>query len=84
MFDYPGELIVSGLTPFRGIHIFLGEASKGVVGFIMVQGLERFRQFVLSNGWQQISEIEPKPWGGNECRVTTIDGCVIRFFEIVT
>ncbi len=21
VFDYPGELIVSGLTPFRGIHL---------------------------------------------------------------
>jgi len=81
VFDYPGELIVSGLTPFRGIHLFRGAASKGVVGFIMVQGLERFRQFVLKNGWRQISEIEPQPWGANECHVITIDGCVIRFFE---
>lgn len=81
VFDYPGELIVSGLTPFRGIHLFRGEASTGVVGFIMVQGLERFRRFVLDNGWQDISKIETQPWGAYECRVTTIDGCVIRFFE---
>ena len=84
VFDYPGELIVPGLTPFRGIHLFHGEASKGIVGFIMVQGLERFRQFVLGNGWTEISEIEPQSWGANECRVTTIDGCVIRVFEIVS
>ena len=82
VFDYPGELIVSGLTLFRGIHLFRGEASKGVVGFIMVQGLEKFRQFVLTNGWEQISKIEPQPWGANECCVTTIDGCVLRFFEV--
>ena len=82
VFDYPGELIVTGLTPFRGIHLFNGEPSKGVVGFIMVQGLEKFRQFVLTNGWDQITEIEVQPWGGNECRVTTIDGSVLRFFEI--
>jgi AraC family transcriptional regulator len=81
VFDYPGELIASGLTPFRGIHMFIGNASDGVVGFIHIQGLEKFRQFVLRNGWQQISEIEPQGWGANECRVTTIDGCVIRFFE---
>lgn len=83
VFDYPGELIVLGLTPFRGIHLFHGETVKGVVGFIMVQGLEKFRQFVLENGWQQISEIEPQPWGANECRVTTIDGCILRVFESV-
>lgn len=81
VFDYPGELIVSGLTPFRGIHLFKGEASKGIVGFIMVQGLEKFRQFVLRNGWQKISEIESQHWGANECSVTTIDGCIIRVFE---
>jgi len=82
VFDYPGELIVSGLTPFRGIHLFRGEASRGVVGFIMVQGLEEFRRFVLANGWEQISQIEAQPWGANECFITTIDGCVLRFFEI--
>ena len=83
VFDYPGELIVSGLTPFRGIHLFRGEASKGVVGFIMVQGLENFRQFVLKNGWKQISDIEAQHWGANECSVTTIDGCIIRVFETI-
>ena len=82
VFDYPGELIVSGLTPFRGIHLFRGEPSKGVTGFIMISGLEKFRQFVLSNGWEQISEIEEKPWGAKECHVTTVDGCVLRFFEV--
>ena len=81
VFDYPGELIVSGLTPFRGIHLFRGEASKNVVGFIHVQGLEKFRQLVLANGWQEISEIKPQHWGARECSVTTIDGCIIRVFE---
>ena len=82
VFDYPGELIVSGLTPFRGIHLFRGEPFKGVVGFIRVQGLETFRQLVLSNGWNQISGITSQPWGANECRVTTVDGSIIRFFEV--
>jgi len=81
VFDYPGELIVSGLTPFRGIHLFTGEPSKGVIGFIHVQGLEQFRKFVLANGWSQITEIEPQHWGANECQVTTIDGSILRFFE---
>jgi len=81
VFDYPGELIASGLAPFRGIHLFGGEPSKGVAGFIAVSGLEKFRRFVLSNGWNQVSEIERKPWGANECQITTIDGCILRFFE---
>lgn len=81
VFDYPGELIVSGLTPFRGIHLFRGEPIQGVVCFMMVQGLEKLHKMVTDNGWTQISDIEPQPWGANECRVTTIDGSVLRFFE---
>ena len=79
VFDYPGEFIVSGLIPFRGIHLFNGEPSLDVIGFINIQGLEKFREFVLANGWTQISEIEPQHWGANECRVTTIDGSILRF-----
>ena len=82
VFDYPGELIISGLTPFRGIHLFRGAPVKGVAGFIMVQGLEKLRQFVLNNGWRQITDIQPQGWGANECQITTIDGSIIRFFEV--
>jgi len=80
--DCPGELIVAQLTPFRGIHMFRGEPTKGVACFIRVQGLERLRQLVLDNGWEQITEIKPQPWGADECQVTTVDGSRIRFFEI--
>ena len=80
--DYPGELIVAELAPFRGFHLFKGEPSRGVVGFIRIQGLEKFRRFVLAKGWNQISEIEPQFWGGNECQVTTVDGCILRVFEV--
>ena len=82
VFDYPGELIISGLTPFRGIHLFRGAPVKGVAGFIMVQGLEKLRQYVLNNGWRQITDIQPQGWGANECQITTIDGSIIRFFEV--
>lgn len=81
VFDYPGELIVTNLTPFRGIHLFCGEPSKGVVGFVNIQGINTFHQFVKDNGWNQISDIYEQPWGAKECNVTTIDGSIIRFFE---
>lgn len=83
VFDYPGELIVSGLTPFRGIHLFKGEPSKGVVGFILVQGLDKLCSVVKGNGWDKVSDIIEQPWGARECQITTIDGSVIRFFETV-
>jgi len=82
VFDYPGELIASGLAPFRGIHLFNGKPVKDIVGFIHIQGLEKFRHFVLVNSWDQITEIEPQPWGADECKVTTIDGSILRFFEV--
>jgi len=81
VFDYPGELIVANLTPFRGIHLFHGEPSKGIVGFINIQGIDKFYQFVKANGWEQISDIYECAWGSRECSVTTIDGSIIRFFE---
>ncbi len=74
-------MIVTNLTPFRGIHIFNGEPSKGVVGFINIQGLNVFHQFVKDNGWSQITDIYEQSWGAKECSVTTIDGSIIRFFE---
>ena len=83
VYDFPGEMMVAELAFFRGFHLFKGEPSKGVVGFIRVQGLEKFRQYVLANGWDKISEIESQPWGANECRVTTVDGSVLRFFEVL-
>jgi len=85
VFDYPGELIVADLTPFRGIHLFKGEPAIGTfVGFIRVQGLEQLRDMVLAKGWEQVTEIYPQHWGARECQVTTVDGCVLRFFELVS
>ena len=81
VFDYPGELIVAHLTPFRGIHLFHGQPVKGVVGFLQVQGLDKLHAYIRSNGWQQITDISNQPWGARECAVTTIDGCLLRFFE---
>lgn len=81
VFDYPGELIVANLTPFRGIHMFRGEPSKGVVGFLNIQGIDAFYKFVKDNGWNEISEVFSQPWGAKECSVTTIDGSILRFFE---
>ena len=83
VFDYPGELIVSNLTPFRGIHLFTGNPVNGVVGFINVQGLDTFYQFVKGNNWEQISDIYQQPWGARECSVTTPDGSEIHFFETI-
>ena len=81
VFDYPGELIDANLTIFKGIHLFQGEPTKKVVGFLCIKGIDAFYQYVKDHGWAQITEIYEVPWGARECSVTTIDGSILRFFE---
>lgn len=78
----PGELHSMTLLPFNGFHMFYGEPSKQTTGFMRVDNIDNLYSFVKSNGWNQISEIQTQHWGGKECDVTTIDGCLLRFFEI--
>ena len=82
VFDYPSEVAVAHITPFRGFHLFPGEPIKGVAGFLRIEGLDALRKFVKDNGWNQISGIVSRPWGARECSVTTPDGCILRFFEL--
>jgi AraC family transcriptional regulator len=81
VFDYPDEVAVAHLTPFRGFHLFTGEPAKGVAGFLMVEGLDALYNHVKSAGWDQITEIADQPWSARECAGTTPDGCILRFFE---
>ena len=83
VFDYPGEVAVAHLTPFRGFHLFPGEPAKGVAGFLMVEGLDALHRIVKAAGWTQITDIQPQAWGARECSITTPDGCVLRFFETI-
>ena len=81
VFDYPGEVAVTHLTPFWGFHLFTGEPVTGWAGLTMVEGLDALHKRVKDSGWAQITEITLQSWGAKECRVTTPDGCVLRFFE---
>lgn len=78
----PEELLSMKITTFNGIHIFKGEPSKEVIAFMRVEGLEKLYSFVKENGWTQITEIKNQNWGGKECYITTIDGSLMRFFEL--
>lgn len=83
VFDYPSEVAVAHLTPFRGFHLFRGEPIKGVAGFMMIEGIDALHKYVKENGWDQISDIYIQPWGARECSITTTDGCILRFFESI-
>lgn len=81
VFDYPGEIFET--VPQRGFYLFKGNPTQDVVGFVAVKGLDALHKLVKANGWSKISDITVQSWGAKECRVTTIDGCVLRFHEPV-
>ena len=78
----PAEISSMVLAPFNGFHVFYGEPPQTVVAFMRVDKVDNLYAHVKRHGWEQISGIETQPWGGRECSVTTIDGSVIRFFEL--
>lgn len=78
----PGEVHNMTLVPFNGFHMFYGEPSTQTVAFMKVDSIEKLHSFIKKNGWSKISEIETQHWGGRECAVTTIDGGVMRFFQL--
>ncbi|WP_455617754.1 helix-turn-helix domain-containing protein [Eisenbergiella sp.] len=78
----PGEIHSMTLAQFNGFHMFYGEPTRQTVAFMRVDNIDNLYSFVTKNGWTQISEITTQPWGGKECDVTTIDGGVMRFFQL--
>lgn len=78
----PAELHSMTLTPFNGFHMFRGEPTTQVVAFMRVDNIENLHAFVTKNAWAHISAITPQHWGGRECDVTTIDGSILRFFQL--
>lgn len=80
-YSIPQELEALHIIPFTGIHMFYGEPGKGMVAFMLVQGIDKLYEFVKKSSWDQISDVQMQPWGCKTCDITTIDGCVLRFFE---
>ena len=80
--NIPIEIEELHIAPFTGIHMFNGESLQKIVGFMLVQGIEQLYSFVKKSGWNQITEVTVEPWGGKTYLVTTIDGSVLKFFEL--
>ena len=79
---FPFEVSNMTLAPFNGFQMFYGKPSNEVVSFMRVDNIENLHSFVKKSGWDKISEIVVQPWGGKECSVTTVDGGVMRFFQL--
>jgi AraC family transcriptional regulator len=80
--NIPIEIEVLHITPFTGMHMFQGESQKMIVGFMLIQGVEQLYSFVKKSGWENISEVITELWGAKTCEVTTIDGSILKFFEV--
>ena len=81
--NIPIEVDELHLGPYTGMHMFYGEPIKRMIGFMQVEGIEKLYSYVKKQGWNQITEVMTEPWGGKKCEITTIDGSIITFFELV-
>ncbi len=79
----PGEVKNLAQIPFNGLHMFYGKPEQRTAAFIQVDDIENLCAFVKGNGWKKIGEIKEQPWGARECQVTTVDGSIIRFFQLI-
>jgi AraC family transcriptional regulator len=78
---FPGELVNMEIVKFNGIMFAKGDPSKRTIGFIGIKGIDDFYNYVINNGWAEITKPEKQFWGGWTSVVTTIDGCQLVFSE---
>lgn len=81
VYDTPQEYENLHLAPFTGIHLFFGEPRTGMIAFMKVSGIDKLHDYAVKSGWTGITEVKTEPWGSKVCTITTIDGCLLRFFE---
>ncbi len=81
VFDMLPEIELTHLAPFTGIQIFKGQPEHRLISFMQVKGIEKMHDYIILNGWNEITEVQTQPWGGKTCSLTTVDGYVINIFE---
>lgn len=67
VFDMIPEIEAVHLAPFTGFQLFCGEPDNKVISFMQVSGIERLHEYILSNGWEHITDVITQPWGGKTC-----------------
>lgn len=78
----PIEFEAMHIAPFTGIHMFKGAPMNQMIGFMSVQGIDNLYNHIKERGWNDISQIVDEPWGARSCTVKTIDGSILKFFEL--
>ncbi len=54
-----------------------------MIGFMLVQGIEKLYNHIKEHRWTDISQIVNESWGTKSCTVKTIDGSILKFFELL-
>lgn len=78
---FNGELVHLGVTSFNGIFLLPGQTPQCLIAMMNVKGIDNLYSHVKKSNWVNITEVVTEPWGARACDITTIDGCVLRFFE---
>ena len=81
VFDMLPEIELTHLAPFTGFQMFCGTPEQRVISFMQVSDIQKMYDYIISNGWDKITEVVIQPWGGKTCSLTTIDGYIINIFE---
>ena len=48
---------------------------------MQVSDIDRMHNYIVSHGWDKITDVVVQPWGSKTCSITTIDGYIINIFE---
>lgn len=81
VFDILPEIEITHLVPFTGFQLFKGKTEPRVISFMQVQNVEKMYSYVVSKGWDKITQVKTQPWGGKTCSITTVDGYIINVFQ---
>ena len=81
VFDMVPEIEVAHLAPFTGFQMFYGTPKPRAISFMQVSDVYKMHDYIISHGWEKITEVIVQPWGGKTCSITTIDGYIINVFE---
>lgn len=81
VYDILPETGFTHLVPITCFQMFCGTPEPYAISFMQVRGIEKMYDYIISNGWDKITEIVIQPWGGKTCSLTTVDGYIINIFE---
>lgn len=79
---FNGDMVPLSGSTFNGLFLLPGEPVPSIIGMAGVKDIDKLYAFVRKNGWNKITEVTTQSLGVKSCSLTTIDGCILIFFEV--